>query len=390
MKNVAMIVNSLEVGGLEKVVLSLLNHLEQEAFCPHLICLDGEGALFGDPHLPPERGLVIKKQVRQFGPVAIDFRAIAEIRRFVKERNIELLHAHNRAPLIYAGIAARLAPRRPALVYSEHNQIYSASASDKKTLRYYLRLADHIVAVSGDLLETLRRDAPVPRPISVIHNGIDGERFAAADGSELRRELGIAADEFVIGTGVVISEQKGIPYLLEAAKTVLEKESRARFVIAGDGPLREALERQAAGLGFGERLLFLGHRSDMPRVISMFDLYVLPSLWEGLPLALLEALAMGKPVVCTRVGGNPEVIVDGENGWVVPPKDSNALSQAMLRVLRDPVFVATAGKVNRARFTSKFSVHAMGSTHEQLYSSVVLSSHSLGASRGTRSLASTR
>ncbi|RZJ75333.1 MAG: glycosyltransferase, partial [Flavobacterium sp.] len=187
----------------------------------------------------------------------------------------------------------------------------------------------------------------------------------------VRRELGFAHDDFVIGTAVVLSEQKGIRYLIEAAKRVCAELPKARFVVAGDGPLRGALEDMGRASGLGERLTFLGFRRDIPELISSFDVYALSSLWEGLPLALLEALAIGKPIVATRVGGNPEIVEDGENGFIVPPRDADALARALVRVALDDGFRARVRAANVAKFAARFSLEAMLRGHAETYADVV-------------------
>jgi glycosyltransferase involved in cell wall biosynthesis len=241
----------------------------------------------------------------------------------------------------------------------------------------YVRLADIVVAVSHDLRRTLLRDVHLTRPVRVIHNGIDGARYRFSSESTVRLDLGVARDDFLIGTGVVLSKQKGIPYLLEAARRVLAEDSKARFVIAGDGPMRQELEQMAAQLRLGDGVRFLGYRNDIPHFVSALDLYVLPSLWEGLPLALLEAMAIGKPIVATQVGGNAEVVEDGVNGYIVPPRDPVALAQAILRVRRDPAFAEQVRHVNVQKFDVQFSVGAMVKAHEQLFREVARPSRRL-------------
>lgn len=367
-----MVVNNLDVGGLEKVVISLLRNLDRDRVQPSLICLNGPGKLFKELDLPLEDTLVLRKRQRKLGPVSVDLASLFAVRRFLRDREVALVHAHNAAPLIYAGLARHTLRPRPAMLYSEHNQIYSASESARKKFKLYVRLTDQIVAVSHDLERTLRQ-VKVPRPVEVIHNGIDGARFSQLDGGRVRAELGAGATDFLVGTGVVLSEQKGIKYLIQAARSVLERAAalpalahrKIRFVVAGDGPLRAELESAAADLG--ERFIFIGYRGDMPDFIAALDLYVLPSLWEGLPLALCEALAMGRPVVCTSVGGNPEVILDGENGFVVPPRDPAALAAAILNAAREPEQLRGFHAKNRQRFERGFSVRAMVDAHHRLF-----------------------
>lgn len=380
LESIALVVNSLNVGGLEKVVLSLLSHLDSARFLVYLICLDGEGALFSAVSLPPERVLVLHKSPVQAGSIAFDPSLLWKLRNWIVGHGIQLLHAHNLAPLVYSGLAARAAwsPRRgrPRVVYTEHNQIYSASDRTLRRFRRYVRLADAVATVSDDLRRTLAGPGiGIRRQIEVLYNGIDGTRFAAMDGSEVRRELGVGADEVLIGTGVVLSRQKGLTHLIKAAARVAGRVPNARFVVAGDGPLRAELEQELAVAGLGGRFRFLGYRSDMHRVIAALDIYALPSLWEGLPLALLEALAMNKLIVCTSVGGNPEIVRDGENGLVVPPDDVVALAAALERAATDPALQDRARAHNRARFERQFSLPSMIMAHEQLYERELAAAH---------------
>lgn len=374
---VAMVVNNLDVGGLEKVVVSLLNHLDRERFDRYLVCLDGPGKMAADVDLPAENRLVLEKNPDRRLPivgVSVDLSLFTRIRRFCADREIDILHTHNLAPLLYAGLATRLPPmrRRPRLVYTEHNQIYSASAGQKRRFRHYLRLADRVLTVSRDLERTLLRDVGAPAAkLQVLWNGIDGRRFVFQDPRKVRRELGIGDDEMVFGTAVVLSKQKGISYLLDAAERVLAsggpEARRIRFLVAGDGPLRGELEAKAASMGLGDRVLFLGYRRDVPDLISSFDVYVLPSLWEGLPLALIEALAIGKPILCTTVGGNPEIVEDGVNGYLVPPGDAAALADRILRLHGERASAAAFRDRNVEKFKRQFSLEAMVSTHEALF-----------------------
>ncbi|HEU4537198.1 MAG TPA: glycosyltransferase, partial [Polyangiaceae bacterium] len=346
-----------------------INRLNRARFEPSLVCLLGRGKLYSDLELPPESVLVVDKGKRR-PPLDFDPTVIGDIAQFLRASKADVMHAHNVAPLVFGGLARRLAWSSAPLVYSEHNQIYSATPAQRRKFRVYVRLADHVVAVSEDLRAALLRDFSLRS--RVIYNGVDGARFRhdPAARERLRRELGCAEGDFLVGTGVVLSEQKGVPYLLGAARRVLAAAPEVRFVVAGDGPSRPELERRAEALGLGGRLRFLGYRRDIPDFLSAIDLYVLPSLWEGLPLSLLEALAAGKPVVATRVGGNAEIIEQGVNGRLVPARDEVALAEAVLGVRNDGALLAAAAERGRARFERLFSVEAMVSAHERLYAEV--------------------
>jgi glycosyltransferase involved in cell wall biosynthesis len=363
---VAFVVNNFDVGGLEKVVLSLANRLDGARVTPHVICLDGEGKLFGELTVPRERCLVLHKEPNLPLPgLRIDTRVIASIARYVRANGIRVLHAHNLAPLVYAGLAARLVRPRPRVLYSEHNQIYRATRAGRLKFRAYVYLADEILNVSRDLQTFLRDKLHLRRKMRVLYNGIDGRKYARVSSDRVRRELDVKDGEFIVGTAVVLSEQKGITHLIAAARRVLSEDPSVRFVVAGDGPLRPQLEAEAKDLGAGFR--FLGYRSDIPELVSAYDLYVLSSLWEGLPLALLEALAIGKPIVATRVGGNPEIVEDGVNGYIVPPRDPDALARRILDVRRDPGMRGRVTVQNVERFHALFSVEAMLEGHAALY-----------------------
>jgi glycosyltransferase involved in cell wall biosynthesis len=375
-ESIAFLVNNLNVGGLERVVLSLLGELDVARYLVHLICLDGEGALFPAVPLPADRVLVMHKSPLRAGPFAADLPTLWKLRNWIVAKRIRLLHVHNLAPLVYGGLAARAAwtpsRARPKVVYSEHNQVYSASERTLGRFRRYVHLADSVVAVSDDLRRTLAGPrVRVRGPIDVVYNGIDGARFSATHDDSPRRELGVREGEVLVGTGVVLSQQKGISVLIKAAALLASRLPHVRFVVAGDGPLRAELERELAATGLGERFRFLGYRSDMHRVIGALDVYVLPSLWEGLPLALLEALAMNKLIVCTSVGGNPEIVKDGENGLVVPPGDADALAAALERAITDRALRERAAVANRARFERQFSLRSMVAAHEQLYDRIL-------------------
>jgi len=205
----------------------------------------------------------------------------------------------------------------------------------------------------------------------VIYNGISGQRYKLEEDPGFRRSLPVEPGDFICGTAVVLSEQKGLPYLIEAAKIVCAAEEKIRFLLAGDGPLRAELEAQAREAGLGDRFTFLGYRSDIPQLVSCFDLYVLSSLWEGLPLCLIEALAIGKPIVATRVGGNPELVQEGVNGYIVPPRDPAALAERVLQLYRDDALRRRMGEANVKRFQEEFSLETMIRQYTELYQSMV-------------------
>jgi len=206
--------------------------------------------------------------------------------------------------------------------------------------RALARWTDRAIAVSGSTRDFLVRERHVPAErVRVIWNGAPLLEFAPVSrdrAHEVRAALGLPREARVVGTIGRLNEQKGHRYLLEAAPAVLRAHPDARFLIVGDGDLAEPLRRQAQALGLADRLVFAGHRGNVPEMLGAIDVLCLPSLYEGTPLALFEAMAAGKAIVASAVDGCAEVLVDGTTGLLVPPRDPAALSEAVVRALAEP------------------------------------------------------
>lgn len=366
---VAQILNNLNPGGLERVVLNLVQRLDPKDFELHVITLDGPGKLFGDLGLPPERTCVLEKPQSRAGVWSSLPTRAWKVSRFLKQRKIDVLHSHNGTPLLVGGFSRSLVRPRPAHAYSEHNQINSATPTFLKAFPHLARGCDVMIAVSRDLQVRMIDDCHVPRPVRVIYNGIDDSAFRGRDPDDtsIRAELGLKPDDVLIMTAVRLVEAKGLPYLIESAKTVLTKAPNAFFALAGQGPMEDELRALVKQAGIESRFKMLGYRTDVSKLIMGCDVYALPSLWEGLPLALLEALAAGKAIVCTTVGGNAEVIEDHVNGRLVPPKDPERLTQALLDVIANPTFRQSTRAINKAKFDRQFRLDAMIAAHADLY-----------------------
>ncbi len=276
----------------------------------------------------------------------------------------DLLHIHGFKAALAGLPAARLA-RVPVLV-TAHN--YPAHGAFRYVPAAWKILGDgntHYIAVSGALAGELAA-LGIPRErITVIHNGIDAASFeAAAAGRPARFQPG---REMVVGTAARFAVQKGLSYFLEAAAALAPLFPQMRFLVAGDGPERPAMERLACRLGLSGRLSFCGHIDDLPRRLAGVDIFVLPSLTEGFSLALLEAAAAGCAVVATRVGGIPEVIVNWVHGLLVPPADAVALARAVAALARNPALARRLALAGCERVRSQFTLERMLSRTAALY-----------------------
>jgi glycosyltransferase involved in cell wall biosynthesis len=199
----------------------------------------------------------------------------------------------------------------------------------------------------------------------VIPNGIGAP--ARATTADRTAALGVSPGDQVIGTISRLVWKRGHEELLEAAAIVTREEPSVKLAVVGDGPLRPALEARAAALGLNGGVRFLGAVPHAAGLLPHFDVFVLSSVWEGMSNSLLEAMAAGRPVVATRVGGNPEVVVDGETGLLVPPRDAPALAEAMLRLLRDRELARRFGDAAKRRVESHFTLEQMVGRMQELY-----------------------
>jgi glycosyltransferase involved in cell wall biosynthesis len=206
--------------------------------------------------------------------------------------------------------------------------------------------------------------------ICVIRNGIDTNRFNPAARAAARQQLAIASDDVVIGTVGRLVPVKDQSMLLRAAAELKRRTRRFRLLLAGDGPLRDALQEQAHALGIQNEVSFLGERRDVEVVLAACDVFVLSSLSEGLSNTILEAMSTGLPVVATRVGGADELVDDGRTGVLVPPAQPDALATALASLIDDPAARRTMGAAGRLKAEREFSIARMAADYEALYATV--------------------
>ena len=268
----------------------------------------------------------------------------------IREGEWDVVHVHSPLPASVARAAVRsMGADRPKLVTTEHNAWGTFGRATRAANRATFRWNDAVFAVSDETLQSMEGDGTAGA--IALRHGIDVAHTAsmAVERDAVRAELGIGADEFVIGTVANFRVQKDYPNFLRAAQVLLQQRPDVRFVVVGQGPLEVDTRALAAELGVHERLLFTGFRPDAVRVMSAFDVFTLASSWEGLPVALMEAIALGLPVVATAVGGVAEELVDGTDALLVPAKDAGALAAAWTRVLNDPALRTSLATASAAK-----------------------------------------
>jgi glycosyltransferase involved in cell wall biosynthesis len=269
--------------------------------------------------------------------------------------------------------AARLA-RVPAIVSSRRDLAHFDWYRGKR--RVWLR---RIQNLSGIVLTnaTPIRDALIaedgfrPDKVCVIHNGVDIEKFSARHNEREHLFPGAGNGKLIVLVGNMHSDVKGHPWLIASAPAIVREFPSTRFILVGDGEQRASFERQAGELGVKDNFLFLGRRADVPEILACCDIAVLPSRAEGLPNAVLEYMAVGLPVIVSRVGGNAELVQDGVTGLLVPPEDSGALSSALLKLLREHGLARQMARSAREFVVQNFSFERLVLEVDALYSELL-------------------
>lgn len=360
--HVSHVVLSLEPGGLEMLICRLVVSSELQDLPTTVACLDEPGRLASQTERPGARIEVVRRRA------GLDLTLILRLAKFFRRSRPDVLHTHSLDPMLYAGIAAMLA-RVPVRIHTQHNT-WLADYSWKERLKYRVaqRFFDVIVAVSTQTdREVARYGVPRSRR-RVILNGIDFAEYADFEPGTATVEPPV--DEAVgltLGTVGRLAPEKGIHRLLDAFSVLRSRSPKLRLNIVGDGPERGRLERRAVELGLGDSVTFAGYRSDVRACLADFDLFVLPSITEGIPLALLEAMAAGLPLVASSVGGVPEVVRNESSGLLVPADDVDALVAACARLVNDPELRQRLGRGAVQEVTNRFRFSTMAYAYRALY-----------------------
>lgn len=294
---------------------------------------------------------------------------LTALRKIVHRKEIDLLHLHGYGATTFGRLVGSM-DGIPTILH-EHANLTDTPWFQKIADRLLAPATDIAIAVSRSTAEFVieARQMPAER-VKVVYLGVPLEEFSRDRSAEeiaaARRELGVTPGEFVVGTVTRLHDSKGNSYLVDAARRVLDRRPRTRFFVFGEGPLRPALEEQARALGLGDRFVFAGFARDVARVVSAFDLSVFPSLWEGTPLTVFEALAMGKPIVATDADGLVDVLTHGRDALIVPKREADALANGMMALMDDPA--ERSRLASAARITGQqYDIAAFVRKMERLY-----------------------
>lgn len=358
------ITHDLNIGGLQRLVVDISRYLDKSQY-QVTVCALREGGML-ENELANNNIKVIKLPAAQNG---VDYLAFWKLYKILRDERPHIIHTHNTQPFVEGGLAAFLA-KVPVCIHTEHGRQFP----DKKRYMFaewlFSHYVDQIVAVS----ESAKKDLVTYEKISadkikVIMNGVNGNKYnGTIDRNKKLKELGIDTNyDFILGFAGRLSPEKGLTYLLKAMSIIVNKYRNTLLLIAGEGVLMADLKKETEQLNLNNNIMFLGPRSDIPEIMKLLDIFVLPSLREGLPLVLLEAAAASLPIVATDVGGNKEIVTDGLNGLLVKPQDEQSLFKAIEYFIINEDIRKNYGQHSFDIFRNRFSIDSMIEAYEDIY-----------------------
>lgn len=369
------LIHRLDVGGLQNGVVNLINRLPEERFRHAVICMTDYTDFRDRIERKDVEVFALHKQPGQ------DFGLYVRLYRLLRRLRPQLLHSRNLAT-VEGQLPAWLA-RVPCRVHGEHGwDIVDPDGNNKKyqwLRRLFIPFVHRYVPLSRELERYLTEKVGVPEyKVTRIYNGVDTQRFNPEGVRSLPESFGQAQDLIVIGT---VGRMHGVKDQLTLVRAftrltemVPEAKDRLRLVLVGDGPLRVQAEAVLSEYEVRAAAWLPGEREDIPDILRAMDLFVLPSSAEGISNTVLEAMASGLPVVATAVGGNPELVREGECGALVPPGDAAAMADVLATYVRDPVRLRAHGEAARARAETHFSLAGMLDRYTRLYDDLLLRS----------------
>jgi L-malate glycosyltransferase len=366
MKHILYVLPYMNLGGTEKQAFSLMDNLQQH-YHISLLAPDGLGAApfrkADFPYYEFERlDLNLGAGLRQFR------QSLLAIHR---DRPIDLVHVHGAHELM--GLVRIFLPGVP-IVFTVHGYHGSSSAFSYRLAAIFGNLlADQVIVVSRSELKILSEYRLQTDKTTLVYNGVAEPKIDRSRTKQLSQQFDLnSPEQVVIGTAARLSEAKGLEYLIAAMPQLIKQHPHLKLVIAGDGELKNNLQQMVQNLDIEDHVVFAGYVRDVHNLIYSFDIFVLPSLQEALPLAAAEAMSMGKPIVGTDVGGIPEQVVDGKTGFVVPPKDPQALAISIDQLIANSSMLADFGRQGYEYYQEKFALSKMLKDTIDVYKKVAL------------------
>ncbi len=360
------IINNLDIGGAEQLLVSTLSRFNQAKYHISVCCLEKTGPLEFD--LRKQGFQVIRLNVRS--PFVL--LGLIRLFRYVRREKIDLVHTHLFKSDFIGGLTARLAGA-PRWISTKHDEGTWMNPLVQFLDRKLSAQIDAIIVDSNAVKKAAERRGLPAKKMTVIHpSTIDLAKLSAQkiNLEAIKQELSLHRFQNFVGIIGRLHPVKGHEFFLAAAQKVHRELSDTLFLIVGHGPLRSYLERQVEKLGLREYVLFIDYRENLFEILTVLDVVVLTSLSEGFPMVVLEAMAISKPIIATRVGGISEVLVDGEMGLLVSPRDVEALAEGILKLLKNPQAAYAMGRHGKERLAAGFTVQHMVQGIETVYDAI--------------------
>jgi len=356
---VLFLITELDIGGAEKALYEIVRGIDRKRFCVEVASLYGKGTVA--EWLKKEEIPVHHLNMKGKWDAGVLFR----LSSLLKNQNFDILYAF----LFHAGLIGRFA----ALLAGTPAVISAVRVAEKRRPSHLILerltrgLVTMYVAVSEDVRRFVIRECRLrPEKVVTIPNGVDFWKFEGQERKSARERLGLSPDSFVALFIGRLDEQKGPEYLIRAWAQALPNLAKAILLVAGEGPQREKLETLAHNLGISHSLRLVGFCDNVPLLFAASDIFILPSLWEGMPNVVLEAMAAGVPVIATSVEGSRELLLDGKAGVLVPPRDADSLAKAIVGIYNQPEKVRVLVRRAKKRVRENFTVERMVGANEAL------------------------
>jgi glycosyltransferase involved in cell wall biosynthesis len=368
---IAYLIDGLSMGGAERLMAPILKHLSRTHFEPYVCALQSKD---GNPLADEIGALGVRVDCLHIKHLR-DWDALPHLVRYLREVGAHLVHTQLEAADILGNISAKILrlPSVCTIHVMPSLEVKTKTKIHQKVEWFCLRrFCDRVIAVSEEArLYYIDISGSSPNRVTTIYNGIDLFTFMNMDHAReramVRAELGIPSGANVLATVAVLRPQKGIQFLIRALPSILASSSDTYYLVVGSGSHHDALVEEARNAGVERRVIFVGMREDVPRLLAASDVFVLPTLTEALPTVLAEAMAARLPVVASRVGGIPEMIVEGQNGLLVEAEDVEGLASACTRLLANPAERAALGAQGWKIANQKFNIERQVDQLKELY-----------------------
>ena len=357
---------NLNVGGMENGVVNLANHIDDSKFSMSICCLNTEGPLRGR----------LREDIKVFNMQQKPGKAFSlyiRLARLLMAERVDIVHTHNSYTALYGIPAARIL-HGPIVIHGEHGISDCTNGYRRYIKKLVLVLSHWVTTVSDGIGEDVESLWGTPsEKITVVPNGVDQEKYS-------RRELRTyvvngsrkTKDGIILGAVGRLTDEKNYPLLLAAVKQVIQSVPNTRLIIIGDGPLRTVLESKARELSISGSVDFLGERTDVPELLNVMDMFILASYSEGMANCLLEAMAVGLPVIASDIKGNIEIVVDQKTGFLFQSGDQSALVDKIIRLIGNPLLRKQFGEAGMGRVDKLFSIGKMVENYERLYAELMM------------------